>query len=235
MRTAGLRLRMGLICVLVAGWLAGIEAHQDPCHRLHSCPSDRDTDVCGDRGRCDQCLDTPFCVAGTPRLASSSPPAPAPAAPIPSPAPKLSGPMVCSTPGGNCTDLIVDAVSHAHTSILVQVYGFTSAPIAKALLEAHQRGVAVQVILDQRQGPNPDASANALATQDVPTRIDARHGRRPPDVMALLAVLDGETVITGAWPGDMVLVREPALAQAYAESWQLHAQHSQPYAGRGVR
>jgi phosphatidylserine/phosphatidylglycerophosphate/cardiolipin synthase-like enzyme len=50
---------------------------------------------------------------------------------------------VCFTPGGNCTDLIVNAIAGAKTSILVQAYSFTSAPIAKALLEAHKRGVQV--------------------------------------------------------------------------------------------
>jgi phosphatidylserine/phosphatidylglycerophosphate/cardiolipin synthase-like enzyme len=53
------------------------------------------------------------------------------------------------TPGGNCTELIVHAVGGAKTSILVQAYSFTSTPIAKALLDAHTRGVQVQVILDQ--------------------------------------------------------------------------------------
>jgi phospholipase D len=52
---------------------------------------------------------------------------------------------VCFTPGGHCTDLIVDAITGAKTSTLVQAYSFTSAPIAKALLDAHKRGVPVQV------------------------------------------------------------------------------------------
>ncbi len=37
--------------------LSAASAHQDPCHRLHSCPSDHHTDVCGDKGRGDQCPD----------------------------------------------------------------------------------------------------------------------------------------------------------------------------------
>jgi phosphatidylserine/phosphatidylglycerophosphate/cardiolipin synthase-like enzyme len=56
---------------------------------------------------------------------------------------------VCFTPGGNCTALIVQALNTAKQSVLVQAYSFTSAPIAKALLDAHTRGVQVQVILDQ--------------------------------------------------------------------------------------
>ena len=33
----------------------------------------------------------------------------------------------------------------------MQAYSFTSAPIAKALVEAHKRGVDVRVILDKSQ------------------------------------------------------------------------------------
>jgi hypothetical protein len=31
-------------------WLGAASAHQDSCHRLHSCPSDHNTDVCATRG-----------------------------------------------------------------------------------------------------------------------------------------------------------------------------------------
>jgi phosphatidylserine/phosphatidylglycerophosphate/cardiolipin synthase-like enzyme len=45
----------------------------------------------------------------------------------------------------------VQALSNAKSTVLVQAYSFTSAPIAKALLDAHKRGVQVQVILDKSQ------------------------------------------------------------------------------------
>ena len=57
-------------------------AHQDPCHRRHSCPPDPDTYVCGDKGRCEQCPDNEFCLAGKPRTSVQLPSRPT----IPSPA-----------------------------------------------------------------------------------------------------------------------------------------------------
>jgi hypothetical protein len=39
-----------LSLTLLADRIHQSEAHQDPCHRLHICPSDRKTYVCGDRG-----------------------------------------------------------------------------------------------------------------------------------------------------------------------------------------
>src|SRR6266508_3101679 len=130
-------------------WLSAASAHQDPCHRLHSCPSDHNTYVCGDKGRCDQCPNNQYCLAGKPRMASSPTPAPTQPSPQPMTTTTPSAVTACFTPGGNCTDAIVQALNDVKRSILVQAYSFTSAPIPKALLNAHKRGVQVQVILDK--------------------------------------------------------------------------------------
>jgi hypothetical protein len=45
----------------------------------------------------------------------------------------------------------------------VQAYSFTSAPIAKTLVDAHKQSVRVQVILDKRQRTEPYSSADFLA------------------------------------------------------------------------
>ncbi len=50
------------------------DAHQAPCHRLHSCPSDHNTYVCGDLGHCDQCPDNLYCLGGKPRVAAQQTP-----------------------------------------------------------------------------------------------------------------------------------------------------------------
>jgi phosphatidylserine/phosphatidylglycerophosphate/cardiolipin synthase-like enzyme len=58
-------------------------------------------------------------------------------------------PVVCFTPGQDCTGIIVDEISGAQQSILVQAYSFTSVPILAALKAAHARGVDVEVIVDK--------------------------------------------------------------------------------------
>ena len=55
------------------------------------------------------------------------------------------------SPKGGCTDAIIRELNKAQSTILVQAYSFTSAPIAKSLLNAHKRGVKVKVILDKNQ------------------------------------------------------------------------------------
>ena len=185
---------MGML-TLVALSMRPSEGHQDPCHRFHSCPSDHNTSVCGDKGRCDQCSDNQFCLAGKPRLAASPAPTPVPPASTSTQPSTSSGTTVCFTPGGNCTDLLVNAIGGAKTSVLVQADSFTSAPIANALLDAHTRGVRVQVILDKSQRTEKYSSADFLTNQGVPTLIDATHAIAHHKVM----VIDGETVITGSF------------------------------------
>src|ERR1019366_2817138 len=58
---------------------------------------------------------------------------------------------VAFSPGGGCTDLVIKVIHSGKTSIRVLAYSFTSAPIAKALVDAHNRGVDVQVVVDKSQ------------------------------------------------------------------------------------
>src|SRR5258708_3461137 len=85
------------------------------------------------------------------------------------------GVQVYFSPHGGATEAVVDAPDRATNSVLVEAYSFTSAPIAKALVEAHRRGVKIQVILDHSQRTEKYSEADFLKNNDVPTLIDARH------------------------------------------------------------
>ena len=56
------------------------------------------------------------------------------------PAPQIA---VYFSPRGGCTDAIVRELGNAKESVLVQAYSFTSAPIAKALMEAHETATSI--------------------------------------------------------------------------------------------
>ena len=79
------------------------------------------------------------------------------------------------SPQGGCTEAVVRALEHATNNILVQAYSFTSAPIAKALVDAHRRGVKIQVILDKSQRTEKYSEADFTVHAGIPTFIDARH------------------------------------------------------------
>src|SRR5438309_2306949 len=55
------------------------------------------------------------------------------------------------SPQGGCTEAAIKALDRATNSVLAQAYSFSSAPIAKALADAHKRGVKIRVILDKSQ------------------------------------------------------------------------------------
>ena len=82
---------------------------------------------------------------------------------------------VAFSPNGGATALVVKTIAGAKKSILVQAYSFTSAQIAKALVEARARGVDVRVILDKSQKSERYTSATYLANHGVPVWIDAAH------------------------------------------------------------
>src|SRR5207244_3942908 len=46
--------------------------------------------------------------------------------------------QVLFSPNGGCTKAIVEELDQAKKSVLVQAYSFTSAPIAKAVVDAHK-------------------------------------------------------------------------------------------------
>jgi phosphatidylserine/phosphatidylglycerophosphate/cardiolipin synthase-like enzyme len=51
------------------------------------------------------------------------------------------------SPKGGCTDAVVKVIDGAKTEILVQAYSFTSAPIAKALVDAHTHGSKLDLVV----------------------------------------------------------------------------------------
>lgn len=142
------------------------------------------------------------------------------------------------SPGGGCTEAVVNALAAAKTSILVQAYSFTSAPIAKALVDAHQRGVKVQVILDKSQRSERYSSADFVAHAGIPTFIDDKHAIAHNKIM----VIDGQKVITGSFnftksaeeknAENLLVIGDHAMAACYVQNWENHRQHSTPYQGR---
>ena len=142
------------------------------------------------------------------------------------------------SPNGGCTQAVVDQLNGAKKSVLVQAYSFTSAPIAKALVDARKRGVDVEVILDKSQRTERYTSATFLANEGVPTYIDSKHAIAHNKLM----VIDRGEVITGSFnftkaaeEGNaenlLVINNAPELAQRYSQNWRNHLVHSEPYQG----
>lgn len=146
------------------------------------------------------------------------------------------------SPTGGCAAAVCAELNAATGSVLVQAYSFTSKEIARALVDAHKRGVDVRAILDKSNVSAKYSSADFLAHEGIPTLIDAQHAIAHNKVM----VVDGQTVITGSFnfttaaeehnAENLLILRSPELARKYADNWREHAAHSTPYTPRkGIR
>src|SRR5919108_6471008 len=67
------------------------------------------------------------------------------------------------SPNGGATEAVVRELNAAHTQVLIQAYAFTSVPIAKALVEAHKRGVTILAVLDKSNETDKYSAATFLA------------------------------------------------------------------------
>jgi len=146
--------------------------------------------------------------------------------------------QVYFSPNHGATKAVVDALAAAKSTVLVQAYSFTSAPIARALVEARARGVDVQVILDGKETGARYSSADFMAHANIVTLIDGAHAIAHNKVM----IIDGLAVITGSFnfttaaeqrnAENLLVIHDRALAARYTENWQTHAAHSARYLGR---
>lgn len=132
---------------------------------------------------------------------------------------------VCFTPGENCTELIVNTIKKAKSSIYLQAYSFTSAPIAQAILQAQKRGVDVKAILDKSQFSASYSASKFLLNQNIPVWNDQRVAIAHNKVI----VIDETTVITGSFnftksaqernAENVLIIADKALAHKYLENW----------------
>jgi phosphatidylserine/phosphatidylglycerophosphate/cardiolipin synthase-like enzyme len=135
-------------------------------------------------------------------------------------------------PGGcDPTESIVTAVNQTHKQVLVQAYEFTSAAIAKSVVDAQKRGLDVCVILDKSNLHEGYSSATFFQHEGVPLLIDSMHAIAHNKIL-----LDGETVITGSFnftksaetrnAENLLIIHDRALAAQYLQNWKIHAAHS---------
>jgi phosphatidylserine/phosphatidylglycerophosphate/cardiolipin synthase-like enzyme len=144
------------------------------------------------------------------------------------------------SPKGGCTEAVVRELGKAQHQVLVQAYSFTSVPIAKALLNAHKRGLDVRVILDKSQETEKYSSADFVANAGIPVKIDAVHAIAHNKIM----VIDSSVVITGSFnftraaeehnAENLLVIRDRDLAVKYIDNWKAHDGHSEPYVSRAV-
>ncbi len=139
---------------------------------------------------------------------------------------------VCFTPGGDCTDKIVNEIRKAQKQIRVQAYSFTSRPITEAFIEAKKRGVDVQVIVDESNEEPKYQMDDFLKDQGVAVFTDKKHAIAHNKVI----LIDEKTVLTGSFnftkaaqernAENLIILKDSKLLEAYRANWEKHQEHS---------
>ena len=110
--------------------------------------------------------------------------------------------QACFSPYGKCSSHIVREIGQAQKEILVAVYAFTNDELAWALVKASQRGVKVQVVVDQEFDATNDSSKRSfLEQQRIPIRrvSGLDKGKGPGLMHQKFAVIDRRVVLTGSY------------------------------------
>lgn len=79
------------------------------------------------------------------------------------------------SPRGNALDLILAELASAKESIYLAAYSFTSQPVVDALIAAHERGVAVSVVVNKGSINGNGAKARYLKQNNVPIKMNTKY------------------------------------------------------------
>jgi phospholipase D len=133
----------------------------------------------------------------------------------------------CFTPPQRCGDLIVSNINKASHSIFVQAYGFTSKKIIDALLQAKNRGLDVEIILDHSNfHKNKQSILDLLKKNQIRVYQDKVSGIAHNKVM----IIDSNKVITGSFnftenadkrnAENVIVLTNDDIAKEYYQNWK---------------
>jgi phospholipase D len=146
--------------------------------------------------------------------------------------------VACFTPQHDCEKLIVNQINNAKQQILIQAYSFTSKPITKALIAAHNKNIEVKLLLDKSQNVHNNIALQSLQQANIPIIYDQQ---LPAIAHNKVMIFDQKIVLTGSYnftysaqhrnAENLLLIYEPLIAQQYLDNWlnRLYAQvHQSP-------
>ena len=132
---------------------------------------------------------------------------------------------LCFTPPAGCTKVRAEAISRAKQSIYVQAYGMTSPDITESLIEAHKRGVLVQILLDKSNLTDKWSKMPELLDAGIEVTIDKLTGIAHNKIM----IIDSSRVITGSFnftrsadsknAENILIIDDREVAKQYLQNW----------------
>lgn len=99
------------------------------------------------------------------------------------------------SPGDHCLRRIVSLTKTARRFADICVFTITDDRIARALLQAHQRGIRVRIVTDDQKTEDLGSDIHALAAAGVPVRMDSSQHH----MHHKFALFDGVYLLTGSY------------------------------------
>lgn len=145
------------------------------------------------------------------------------------------------TPWDDAEGALLRVLQEARKTLHVQAYLLTSRVLARALMDARARGVAVEILTDREMLKNGESSQiPRLAEAGIPVRLEVRFAAAHNKILLVDAEEADPTVVTGSynftWSAQarnaenlLILRGDKALARAYLNNWRRHSGEALPY------
>ncbi len=154
---------------------------------------------------------------------------------------------VLFSPWDDAEGAIVRMLGEARVTVHVQAFLITSRTIARALQEAHARGVAVKVLADREMAEKGGSSQlPELAAVGIPVWLETRYSAAHNKIILIDAASAAPVLITGSynftWSAQarnaenlLILKKNPTLVQRYFNNWQRHRDAAVIFDGGYIR
>ncbi|WP_377155699.1 phospholipase D family protein [Roseateles sp. UC29_93] len=147
------------------------------------------------------------------------------------------------SPEGSARQLVLETISGAKERIQILAYAFQAPDIMQALVDARQRGVQVQVVVDRKRNQNKPSkrAMDFVTSKGVELRTnDHFHIHHDKTI-----IVDGHTVETGSFnfapsaetlnSENVVVIRNaPEIVRQYVAHWQSRWDLGKPYDAKAL-
>lgn len=139
------------------------------------------------------------------------------------------------SPEDHVSPKIIEKIQQAKHSIYVLVYSFTDRDISQALIDAHKRGVDVQIIIDGGQTDHYRTQADECKNAGIPVYADMKYKIAHDKVM----IFDDQIVLTGSYnisysadkfnSENVIFVYNETIAKKYKDRWDYRKKYTIEY------
>ena len=133
---------------------------------------------------------------------------------------------VVFSPGDDCLNALLQYLGGARQTVDICVFTITDNRVARSIVDAHERGVAIRIVTDDDKAGDLGSDVERLAERNITVRYD----RSPHHMHHKFAVFDRQVVLTGSYNWtrsaaehnreNILLSDDPRLVRPYHKAFQ---------------